>query len=668
MKQFQEITAEATGSDQEISEEDEYMYHSITIDSIKRTEAFAKIQFTMPEVDSGKERKRSILAKVDTGAQGNTLPLRIYKLLRPDDMGPDNKPSPKTQASARGIVLKAYNGSTIQCHGKTSLQCRGTDKRWSTHLFFLVDVPGPAIIGLPAAETLKLVTMHCSIMTDQPHDTDKTTKACMRTTTDLIRLYPDQFDKIGNLPGEARLHLKEEAVPFIDPPRKFPIHTKETIQKELDKMCAMGVIRPVREHSDWCSSLTTATKADGTLRICLDPRNLNKGLRRCPHKMKTTEEVTHLFHGAQYFSKLDAYKGYWSVELHKDDQLLTTFRTPSGRYCFQRLPFGLCVSQDLFQQRIDSVIEHCPGVAAIADDIVVYGRTESEHDQNLLSLMEAASRAGLTFNSTKCKIRQREIKFFGQMYTNRGVYPDPQKIEDLHAMPSPVNKTEVQQFLGAIGYLSPFIQGLSAAAEPIRKLTAKDVPFEWSEDYEHVFQEMKKLITKESNLKYYDTTAPTYLMVDASQKGLGAALLQPDRQAKGYSDDLRPVAFASKALTSGEQKLYNIEREMLAVRFGVRRFHTYLYNRPFIVLSDHRPLSMISKKPLHNAPPRLQSLLLDIQGYDYQIKYIPGTEVGIADALSRLPNPAKKEDLYPDVKFALLRFSEAKVLSLQGET
>lgn len=110
-----------------------------------------------------------------------------------------------------------------------------------------------------------------------------------------------------------------------------------------------GIIKRVDHHTDWCSSMTISVKKDGTLRLCLDPKRLNQNLRRCPHKIPTLEEITPGFTGAKYFSKLDAKAGYWSIHLEEKSQELTTFRTPFGRYCFLRLPFGLAVSQDIFK-------------------------------------------------------------------------------------------------------------------------------------------------------------------------------------------------------------------------------------------------------------------------------------------------------------------------------
>ena len=214
-------------------------------------------------------------------------------------------------------------------------------------------------------------------------------------------------------------------------------------------MVKKGVIREVNEHTDWCSNVCFVTKKDGSLRVCLDPKQLNENLKRCPHKIPTTEEMNPLFSGTKYFSKLDAKSGYWSVKLDQKSQLLTTFRSPLGqRYCFLRLPFGLNVSQDDFQRKIDQILENLPGVAGVADDVNVTGSTEKEHDENLLRLMERAKEKGLVFNSSKCEIKQTEISFFGNVYTRDGIKPDPQKVENIRNMPRPENKDDLRRFFG----------------------------------------------------------------------------------------------------------------------------------------------------------------------------------------------------------------------------
>ena len=404
-------------------------------------------------------------------------------------------------------------------------------------------------------------------------------------------------------------------------------------------MEAQGVIKKVDHHTDWCSSLTTTLKPDGSLRVCLDPKRLNDAIKRCPHKIPTLEELTPSFADAKFFSKLDAKAGYWSVHIDEDYQDLTTFRTIFGRYCFRRLPFGLKISQDIFQQYMDRILERAPGCVGIADDIAVYGKTEDEHDQRLFNLMKVAAEEGLVFNSKKCIIKTDRIAFFGEIYSNAGVFPDPAKVEDLQMMPTPQDKEDLHRFIGMITYLASYIPKFAELVQPLRDLLKSDVPFIWQDDHQATFEALKRYVTSTSCLQYFDPNKHTFVEVDASQKRLGACLVQ----------DGKPVAFAPKALKPHESNYSNIERETLAMVFGVLRFHTYLFGKNFTLLSDQKPLEMIWRKPLKNTPLILQRLLVKLQGYDFDVQYKPGSDMVLADALSRLPNPHNAEEIALDI-------------------
>ncbi len=197
------------------------------------------------------------------------------------------------------------------------------------------------------------------------------------------------------------------------------------------------------------------------LHVCLDPKDLNRALMRAHHKTPMLEEITHKLHGATVFSKLDAKNRYWSVELDKDSQHLTTFNSPFGRFCFTRLPYGLVVSQDVFQRRMDLILEQCPGTIGIANDVTVYGEDDDDHNKNLLNLMEVARREGLVFNSAKCVIKVPRINFFGLIFDKEGVHPDPSKVEAILSLPPPKDVTELQQFIVLVTYLSPVVPRLS---------------------------------------------------------------------------------------------------------------------------------------------------------------------------------------------------------------
>ena len=355
---------------------------------------------------------------------------------------------------------------------------------------------------------------------------------------------------------------------------------------------------------------------------------------------------------------MDAKNGYWSVHLDDESSKLTTFNTPFGRYRFLRLPFGLVVSQDVFQQRMDAILEQCPGCIGIADDVAVYGRDKEEHDRNLINLMRVAEKEGLVFNSQKCIVRANEIPFFGMIYSADGARPDPARIEAIQSLPAPENVTELQEFLGIATYMATFVPRLSHHTATLRELLKQDTEFSWTAAHDQEFRKVKDLICRETTLAYFDPNQESVLQVDSSLHGLGAVLMQEGR----------PIAFASKSLTDTESRYANIERELLALVYGCERFHTYLYGKPFTAQSDHKPLEMIQLKNLHAAPPRLQRMLLRLQNYDVTIKYQPGKTLLLADGLSWLPGAKQSAEIKLDVAINLVHFSQERVQELRDKT
>ena len=246
------------------------------------------------------------------------------------------------------------------------LGCKSGLSSWANAVFYIVDVPGPVILGLSTCDALNLVTINCQL------ESMVTTPVKVTSVQDLMNMYPGQFDTVGKFTEPTKIRLKEDAEPHVDRPRKCNINLKPKIEAELKQMEDTCIIRKVREHTDWCSIIVYSTKSVGSLRICLDPKRLNESIKRGSHKMPTLEGINPAFVGAKHFGKLDAKARYWRVQLEEQSQLLVIFRTPFGRYCYQRLPFGLCVSQDIFQQRMDEILESLEGCVGIAD-ICIFG-------------------------------------------------------------------------------------------------------------------------------------------------------------------------------------------------------------------------------------------------------------------------------------------------------
>ena len=231
------------------------------------------------------------------------------------------------------------------------------------------------------------------------------------------------------------------------------------------------------------------------------------------------------------------------------------------------MPFGVHSAQDVFQRVVDKTFGDLPGVAAIIDDILVYGETKQEHDKNLRATLQRAREQGVTFNPEKLTYCAQEVSYFGNRITSEGLKPDNEKIAAIVNMPVPKNKAELQVFLGMVNYLSKFSATIPPAVAPLRALLKKNTSFVWGAQEEKAFAETKAAVTHSETLSYFDPTVKVELEVDASMDGLGAALFQNGK----------PVAFASKALTPIERNYAQIEKELYAIVFGCERFESVFF-------------------------------------------------------------------------------------------
>ena len=359
--------------------------------------------------------------------------------------------------------------------------------------------------------------------------------------------------------------------------------------------------------------------------------------------LPTVDDILPELAKARCFSVLDAKNGFWHVTLDEESSYATTFGTPWGRYRWLRMPFGIAPAPEEFQRRLDAAIAGLKGCKAIADDILVFGcgKTDEEatrdHDNNLKNLLERCRDKGIRLNREKVQLRLKEVAYMGHILTAGGLKPDPNKVKAIKEMPAPTDKQGVRRLLGMTNYLQRFAPKLSEVTTPLRDLTKTDTEFLWEEKiHGTALEETKKILSETPVLKYFDPEIEPVLQCDASMHGLGACLMQ----------DGHPVAYASRSLTPTEANYAQIEKELLAIVFGMEQFETYLYGRKVLVESDHKPLEAILKKGLLSAPKRLQRMLLRLQRYDIEVIYKKETLMFMADTLSRafLPHQITVED------------------------
>lgn len=554
--------------------------------------------------------------------------------------------------------LICWNQSKVKPVGECKLKMKNPRNGKGYEVsFIVVDTNLQPILGTRAVQQMGLVTIN----------TDNFKVAAVGL--DLSN-YDDIFrNELGDLPGKAHFTVAADARPQISPRHNVPVALKTGLKKCLDDMVSKGVIETVDYPTDWVSNVVLTEKKDSNIRICLDPRPLNNALKREHYALPTIDDVLPELHSARVFSTFDLRSGYWHVTLDDESSKLTTFQTPYGRYKYKRLPFGTSVSSEMFQKRLHQAIGDLEGILTIADDVIAYGVGETledaiaDHDTKVMKFFQRCRETHIRLNREKMKLRQTEVPFVGHLLTQNGVKADPEKIQAMRDMPEPTDVHGVQRLSGFVNYLAKFLPQLSDVMSPIRQLTHKDVTWTWTDEHQRSFDKVKDMVTNAPILQYYDPTKELVVQCDASQAGLGAALLQEGR----------PVAYASRALTDVEQRYAQIEKEMLAMVFSLEKFNQYTYGRDVIVYTDHKPLESILKKPLIKAPKRLQSMMLRLQKYDITAVYLQGKEMYLADTLSRAYPPLSAKDLpSEDVQYVhyttFLPISEERLASIKTHT
>ncbi|KAK2708133.1 hypothetical protein QYM36_013897 [Artemia franciscana] len=402
-------------------------------------------------------------------------------------------------------------------------------------------------------------------------------------------------------------------------------------------------IRLTQYKTDIKFKIDTGAEGDGSLRICLDPVDLNLWIKRPHHPVPLFEDIGAKCEGARKFFKVDARSGYWSMVLDDESSDLTTFNTVFGRYCWKRYPFGLVSAQDEYQKKTEEAFEGID-IGLIIDNIAGMGATDEEHDRKLAEVLLRAKEKGVKFNRDKCIFDATSIPYFGHILTEEGVKPDPNKTRAIRDMPAPKSKEELHTLLGMYNYLSRYMCNLSTSNQPLRDLMKAKV---WKRDgiHEAARKTIQDSICK--NLAYFSQHAKlTEVVTDASQHGVGAQLVT----------DGATVAFASRSLSETERRYSQMEKELLAKMFACKHFHQYLFGRKVYVTTDHKPLEATLSKAINHAPPRLQRMMLAIQPYDLTFHYRPGKEIPVADTLSRLHLPDVDKEAESEGELAIHTF------------
>lgn len=549
-------------------------------------------------------------AKVDTGAQTNVISSCELKRV-----------SPQSSIRPSHTKLTAYSGHTIPVLGVAEITLKHAQREHILSFHVLgEDLKARTLIGLPTINQLGLINA-VSVVSKvnaaaQPEN---------NTGKHMLNEFSDVFTGFGKLNTVHKIRLKPNTIPAVCPPRSVPHALRDKLKAELERLISLDIIVECHEPGEWLNPIVPVLKPNGSVRICLDPQRLNEATIRERYSLPKIGDIYARLAGSTVYTTLDAQSGFHQIAIDDESSKLTTFLTPFGRFRYKRLPFGITSAPEFFHKTIYDIVGDLTGVEIYIDDILIHAPTQEGHDNKLREVLTRFRKAGLKLNSSKCHFSQKSVKFLGNVISKDGIEPSPDKVQAILTAKRPTNKSEVRSLLGLVTYLARFCPRLSEVNKPLRDLTKESVDFCWEGAQEQSFSKIKDLVVNAPVLALFDPNKEVTVNVDASKHSLGAVLLQEGK----------PVEYAAQSLTPTQCMYGQVEKEMLAIQFGLTHFHQYVYGREVLVETDHQSLVRISKKPLNECTPRLQRMKMRIQHYQYTVKHVPGKKMYLSDYLSR---------------------------------
>ena len=457
---------------------------------------------------------------------------------------------------------------------------------------------------------------------------DSTTHEPSLADIPIVCEYPDVFpEEIPGMPPQRELDFPIDLIPGSAPISKAPYRMApaelQELKKQLDELLEKGYIRP--SVSPWGAPVLFVKKKDGSMRLCIDYRELNKITIKNRYPLPRIDDLFDQLKGATDFSKIDLRSGYHQLRIKTEDIPKTAFRTRYGHYEFTVMPFGLTNAPAVFMDLMNRVFKPYLDkfVVVFIDDILVFSRSQSEHEEHLRKVLEVLRKNELYAKLKKCEFWLKEVAFLGHIISNKGVSVECEKIKAIMEWPRPTNVPEVRSFMGLAGYYRRFVQDFSRVALPITRLVKKSTKFVWSDECEAAFQELKKRLTSAPVLTLPSDNESFVIYSDASKHGLGCVLMQNEKV----------IAYASRQLKPHEQNYPTHDLELAAVVFALKIWRHYLYGVSCKIFTDHKSLKYIfTQKELNLRQRRWLELLKD---YDLDIQYHPGKANVVADALSR---------------------------------
>jgi transposase InsO family protein len=459
------------------------------------------------------------------------------------------------------------------------------------------------------------------------------TKLC-----NLLRSYHDRFNFVlSDLGRTATASMVIKCLtekPVVYTPYRLSLAERKVVKQITTELLQNGIIRESR--SPYASPILLVKKKDGTPRLCVDFRALNQITKKERYPLPLIEDHLDRLGGYSFFTTLDLSSGFYQVPMSDESIEKTAFVTPDGHFEFTRMPFGLANAPAVFQRLMNAVLGDLRYEVALVyvDDIIIPSKTVREGLEKLKVILERLREHDLTLKLSKCSFLQSSIEYLGREISSSGGRPGSNKTKAILDMPPPRSIKQVRQFLGLAGYFRKFVQNFASITQPLTKLLKSNCPWQWDDEQQNAVDQIKRALVTRPVLMIFDPTLPTEVHTDASKVGLGGVLLQVDTEHKK-----RAVAYYSRQNSALEQRYHSYELETLAVLESLRHFRVYLVGIKFKLVTDCSAIRSTAVKK--DIIPRVGRWWMELQDYNFDIEYRPGSRMSHVDCLSRNPPVVK---------------------------
>jgi hypothetical protein len=434
-------------------------------------------------------------------------------------------------------------------------------------------------------------------------------------------------EEVPGLPSRRDIDFSIELAPgaVLVSRTPYQMSTPELVELKLQlkEMMDKGYIRP--SVSPWGAPVLFVKKKDGTLRLCIDYRQLNKVTIKNKYPLPRIDDLFDQLGGASIFSKINLRSGYHQVRIKGEDIHKTAFQTRYGHYEFVVVPFGLTNAPAAFMCLMNNVLSKFLDkfVLVFIDDILIYSKNREEHEDHLRLVLQVIREHQLYAKFNKCDFFQKQIHYLGHVLSKEGVAVDPDKIRSIMEWATPKDVSDIRSFMGLEGYYRRFIKGFSKIGCLITALQKKGKKFLWTQQCEERFQTLKHLLTHAPVLKIADPEADFLVCIDACKEGIRGVLMQ-----KGSV-----ICYESRKLNEHEVNYVTRDLDLAAIVHALKMWRHYLLGRKFVFMTDHFGLRYLFDQPKLNA--RQARWMALLSGFDFEIKHIKGKENRVVDALSR---------------------------------